>query len=123
MPPTQSNEQMKMAVMWYMVGQLPELRKYPYALVKQITEEASQLSAENALHLVHTKEYVVPSWGPQKLSGGQVISLMVAGLWVLCGEDECIAHPVVDQWPIREALALCGKKETNPIICEEAHVQ
>lgn len=101
----------KSAVMWYGAGILPAMRKMTRATVQAIAQEASELSGERPLQHIHTKEFVVPSWSPVKLTGVQVIALMVTSLWCLCGEREDIAHPIIETWPIREMIALAGAKE------------
>lgn len=96
------------------VASLRRLREMPYATVQQIGREANQLNMECPLFLPEyagKAQFLVPSYSPEKLSGAQVLAVMVFSLWVMCGESEDNAAPLVRAWPIREAVMLAGKKE------------
>lgn len=102
------------AVMWFGVGMLPLLRRMPLERVQKIANEASDISVMTPLHLMGPdKQFVVPSWNDEKLSGCQVITLMVFGLWVMCGEDKEAARPLYEKWPIAEAVLLANAREAK----------
>jgi hypothetical protein len=89
---------------------LPLLRQMARAHVQKIAEQANQHSLEFPLHLAGPKDkFSVPLWQEEEMSGPQVLALMVAALWVLCGEDERMAEPLVRAWPIREMVMLASQ--------------
>ena len=103
-----SNPALFSAIMWHGAAFLPLLRQMPWEQVQKIAEQASQHSLENPLHLMGAaKNFSVPLWQQEKMSGAQVLALMVFSLWVLCGEDEQKAEPLVRAWPIKETVLLC----------------
>ncbi|SRR5258707_14519 len=95
-------------IVFYGAAYLPRLRAMPRDQVRTIAEQASEQSDQAPLHQSHEPIFQVPAWEPDKrLTGGQVITLLVLSLWVLCGENEQVAAPLVEAWPIREILVLC----------------
>lgn len=106
-----SNPALYGAVMWHMASMLPRLREMKREEVQALADQANQHSLEFPLHMAGPKDrFDVPLWSENKLSGAQCIALMVAALWVLCGENEQMAEPLVRAWPIKEAVMLCQKK-------------
>lgn len=100
------------AVMWYGVGMLPRLRELSWEKRQQVMLEASEHSYREPLHFCQQAQFIVPSWGDKKLSGGQVCALMVFGLWVQMGEREEMCSGLVHDWPeIRMACNLTGRIE------------
>jgi hypothetical protein len=98
------------SVMFHMAAMLPMLREMSEEQVTLISDEANQHSMEFPLHAATDKDkFSVPSWKEDKLSGMQVVALMVASLWILCKEDASRCQPLVDKWPIREAVLLSNK--------------
>jgi len=90
-----SNPALFGAIMWHGAAFLPRLRQMPYVLVQKIAEQANQHSLEFPLHLAGPKDkFSVPLW-QEKLSGAQVIALLVTCLWVLCGEREEMCEGLV----------------------------
>lgn len=105
---------LRMAVMWYGAGFLPKLRVLPIDDLEKVLKEAGDCSMRSPLHLMHKPEFSVPSWSEEKLTGGQVIALMVFGLFVRLGEREKLAGPLMNSWPeIRQALVLAPKGGGN----------
>lgn len=105
-----SNPALYGAVMWHMAAMLPRLREMKYEDVQKLADQANHHSLEFPLHMAGPKDrFSVPLWSENKLSGAQCIALMVAALWVLCGEDEQKAEPLVRAWPIRESVLLASK--------------
>jgi len=101
------SDELKMAVLWYGVEMLPRLRSLPIVRLNELTYQASQISEQQPLHLCQEPQFVIPAWDPnKKLTGGQVIALMVFGLWVTCGENEDMAAALANRWPVREAVKL-----------------
>ena len=110
-----SNPALFSAVMWYGAAFLPLLRQMPYVLVQKIAEQANQHSLEFPLHMAGPKDkFSVPLWHEEKLSGAQVIALLVTCLWTLCGEKEEMCEELVRAWPIREMVLLTSKPHENP---------
>ena len=101
-------------IMCYGMSYLPRLRRLTREQVLKVAGEAQELSGQCPLHQYHQAEFKVPSFDPEALlTGGQVIALMVFGLWVLCGEDERLAAPLLDKWPIREVVMLTNAREAK----------
>ncbi len=107
------SEALKMAVMWHGVAFLPALRALPYDQLKQACDQASALSGERVLHMqpdASSQEFELAAFPwKTKLSGAQVIAVMVFGLWVSMGEREGMCSALVEAWPIRDALILAPK--------------
>lgn len=105
------------SVMFHLASMLPRLREIGTLdpdLLSRVAEESGQISMEFPLHLATDKDrFDVPSWSKEKLSGMQVVSLMVGSLWVMCNEDETRCAPLVEKWPIKEACVLCEKPTTT----------
>src|SRR5690349_652955 len=96
-----------MAVMWHGVEMLPKLRSLAIVRLNEVTYQAARISEQQPLHLCQEPQFVIRAWEPgKKLTGGQVIALMVFGLWVTCGENEELAAALADKWPVREAVKL-----------------
>lgn len=99
--------------MWHGAAFLPLLRQMPYDQVQKIADQANQHSLEFPLHMAGPKDkFSVPLWQEEKMSGAQVLALLVFSLWVLCGEDEQKTEPLLKAWPIRETCLLC---QTAPV--------
>lgn len=112
------SEALKMAVLWHGVAFLPKLRELPRAQLQQACDQASALSGERVLHVqpdASSQEFelVTFPWH-KKLSGAQVIAVMVFGLWVLMGEREEMCSALVEAWPIRDALILAPRSGAAP---------
>lgn len=87
-------------VMLHGSAMVPRLREFSAAQRTALLHEATQISLENALHIAGPKkQFVVPIWGPEPLSGGQVVGLMVFGAWVHVGEREDLAAGLLADWP------------------------
>lgn len=97
---------LKTAVMWYGVSFLPRLRRFERGHLKRVLFEASDINQEHPVHLIHEKRLVCPSWSDKPLTGGEIIALMVFGLFVYMGEDETMCSPLLEAWPIKEAVQL-----------------
>jgi hypothetical protein len=96
-------------IVFYGAAYLPRLRAMPRHRVQAIAEQASEQSDHGPLHQTPEPIFQVSAWDPDnRLTGGQVITLLVLSLWVLCGENEQVAAPVMEAWPIREILLLCN---------------
>jgi hypothetical protein len=104
---TMSDVAMKSAVMWFGASQLPRLRTLPFDELKKLTQECSDICQENPLHMTGPQTFLIKTWSQEKpLTGGQIISLMVFGLWVMLGEQEEMCSGLVEAWPIKEAVLL-----------------
>ncbi len=99
---------MKGAVMWYGVSQLPRLRTMTFEQLRKLTQECSNICQENPLHMTGPQTFVIPAWSEKPLTGCQIISLMVFGLWVMVGEQEDMCSGLVEAWPIKEAVLLAS---------------
>lgn len=104
----------QMAVLWHGTAYLPKLRLLPREEVQAIALAASDLSMSTPLHLAGSRKFDVKGWG--QASGSQVTALMVFGLWVLCGEDEEKAAPLLADWPIKEVLIFTGEIASSDFI-------
>lgn len=103
-------EAAKMAVLYYGAGFLPKLRQLTREQVQAVAQEAGDENNKCPLWLHNKPQFALPSWdAKKKLTGCEVIALMVFSIWVLCGESFELAGPIVAAWPIREALALAPK--------------
>lgn len=104
------SEALKMAVLWHGVAFLPKLRTLPVDQLRAACNQASDLSGVRVLHMrpdAASQEFELPAFPwHSKLSGAQVITIMVFGCWVLCGEREELCSGLVEAWPIRDALTL-----------------
>lgn len=97
----------KSAVMFFGASQLPRLRTQTFDELKAITQECSNICQEHPLHLTGEQTFLIKTWNPDKpLTGCQIISLMVFGLWVMMGEREELCSGLVEAWPIEEAVWL-----------------
>ena len=104
----------RFAVIMFGVSMLPELRRMDWADLKELLMQVSDIINELPVWMeLGPKEKArlkFDRWhGGEQLSGWQVISLMVFGIYVLCGESEHVASPLLEVWPIREAIALAPK--------------
>ncbi len=101
---------LRMAVMWHGVAFLPRLRALPRAELHRACTQASDLSGERVLHMAPdaaSQEFELPAFPwHRRLSGAQVIAVMVFGLWVLCDEREELCSGLVEAWPVRDAMVL-----------------
>jgi hypothetical protein len=105
-----SNPALFGAVMFHGAAFLPRLRQMKYEDVQKIAEQANQHSLQFPLYMAGPKDrFSVPLWQEEKMSGAQVLALMVFALYVLCGEDDQKAAPLLRSWPIHEAKLLCTK--------------
>lgn len=99
--------------MWHGAALLPMLRAIPAVNLIEATDQASAISQTVPLHMqpyASDRRFEIPALeAGKKYSGCQVIAIMVFGLWVMCGEDEAKAGPLIDSWPIREAIFLAPK--------------
>lgn len=87
-------------VMLHGSAMVRRLREFSAAKRITMLQETNRICAENALHIAGpTKQFVVPSWSPEPLSGGQVVGLMVFGAWVHLGEREDLAAGLLADWP------------------------
>ena len=101
----------KTVVMFYGAHMLPRLRGMTREQLIAVTQQASDVSARVPVHMHPVADLSVPLWGSRPVSGGSVAALMAFGLFVLCNEDEHVAAPLLDAWPIREGVALCDGPE------------
>ena len=77
-----------------------------------ILAESQTYSNMTPLHIPNKKGYKFYSVErKENFSGCEVIALMVYGLLVKLGETENAIETLNKSWPIKEALALCPKKE------------
>jgi len=107
-----NNPALYSAIMWHGAAFLTLLRQMPYEQVQKIAEQASQHSLEFPLHMAGPKDkFSVPLWREEKMSGAQVMALLVTCLWVLCGEKEEMCEGLVRAWPIREIVTLTSKPQ------------
>ena len=100
--------------MFHGAAMLPRLRSLPFNTLKKIGDELTQHNCDNPLWMqpyASDKRFNAPSWGEEKLSGCQVIALMVFALWVAVGEKEDMASSLCETWPIREAVIMAGTRE------------
>jgi len=107
------SEALKMAVLWHGVAFLPALRALPREQLQAACDQASALSGEHVLHMrpdASTQQFELTAFPwKNKLSGAQIIAVLVFGLFVLCGEREEMCSGLVEAWPIREALILAPR--------------
>lgn len=107
-------------VMWHGVAMLPALRGMADETLDALLQEANQANLAEPLQFCRNPQFVLPTNGNQKLTGGEVAAICVFGLWVKQGErasravdlkgtpDESLAGSLVQDWPeIPVALALC----------------
>jgi len=98
---------LKMATMWYMVGIIPELRLMSFQELKAMLDECGELSLREPLHQIHESKFLVKNFDIYiKCTGVYVIALIVAGLWIACGEKEEMTSSLCETWPIKDALML-----------------
>lgn len=91
------NEATHPSVMWHVASVLPRLRRMNRDAVIAIGQEASAISEVNPLHMVDQR-FAVAGYG-ENLTGFQVVALMVAVVWILCGESARVAAPLVAMYP------------------------
>lgn len=111
------NPAWKTAIMWYGVDMLPKLRAMTREQLIAVMREAEEHSLMNPLHMMGpAKQFDVPLWSLEKLSGAQCVALMVFGLWVVQGEDERMASGLMHDWDeaIRPACALARNPDGSP---------
>lgn len=107
---TADRDTFHMAVFWYGVDFLPRLRCLSFEERQQLLQEADAHSLCGPLHATPKARFLVPSWSEEPLTGGEVVALLVFGLWVQCGEDEQIAGALLNDWPeIRAAVILASE--------------
>jgi hypothetical protein len=97
------------SVMFHGASMLRRLRKLDKDTLLKVSDEAMQHSLDTPLqHYPDKKNFLVPSWSPDKLSGMQVVALMIFSLWILCNEKEDRCPQLVERWPIKEAVELAN---------------
>lgn len=95
------------AIMMHGAAVLPRLRTISETVLANILSETNTVNMSTPLHLAGSQpQFIVPSWTTEKLTGAQVLALMVFSLWVACGEREEQARPLLQAWPIREAVLI-----------------
>ena len=96
------------AVTWYIAAALPRMRQMTPADIQAISEACSTLADADPLHLVPGERYQVHGWqSAAKLTGRQVVALLITALWLLCGEDRDKAAPLLSTFPsLADALFL-----------------
>lgn len=99
--PGTQEEGFRRIVMYRGAAMVPRLREFSAHKRITLMEEASDISFYHPLHLppFDKKQYIVPSWGQEPLTGGQVVAILVFGMWVHVGEQEDLAAPLVAGWP------------------------
>jgi hypothetical protein len=102
-----------MALLWFEVSYLMELRGRDRSRLQRIAAEASDLAEQHPLQCCPEMQFLVPAYSQQKkLSGGEVAALMVVCLWLLHGEREDLCGSLLDGFPeLRDALQLAPKEE------------
>lgn len=106
-------ELFKMAVYWNLVPALKILRKLKRNQVQKIANQASEISEREPLHLT-SQQFVIADVKEKPLTGVHIVALMVAGLWILCNEDESIAGALLNDWsdlPLFSLLSLSDGEE------------
>lgn len=115
-------------IMWHGVSMLPALRAMSDESLESLIREAAEKNLIEPLHLAATPQFVLPTNGDKKLTGGEVIAIMIFGSWVLHGErhsqaiglkgtpDESLCGGLVHNWPeIRDALMIVdGIDDSSP---------
>jgi hypothetical protein len=86
------------AAMWYGVSMLPALRGLSPETLDQLIAEANMVNSSEPLYLCRERQFVLPTNGKAKLSGGEVTAILIFGLWVKCGESET-AYCLLEDWP------------------------
>jgi hypothetical protein len=107
-----AHESFRMAVMFHGVALLPKLRALTRDQLHETIGSASRYMVERPLFCVphvNTREHVLPHL-PAPMSGAQVVAAAVFGLYVALGENDELAGPLVENWPVREALAIAGPR-------------
>ena len=110
----QKKEAWHQVIMCYGVHMLPELRRMTFPGRAQMLSEVTEVMLSDPVHMCHEKQFLIPSWRSEKLTGGQVQALAVYGLWVHCGEDEDMAAGLLGDWPeIKTACTLAPSTSEN----------
>jgi len=97
------------AVMFHGVAMLPRLRSMSDEERMKVMREAGEITLANPIHvnISGVKKHMVPSWGSKALTAGEVMALIVFGLWVHVGEREDAAIGLLADWPeIKQAMDL-----------------
>jgi len=105
---------LRIAIMWYGASMLPILRRKTKEEISSLLKEVQEISGEHPVHLIREEKFVCPSFSKdKKLSGGQVMALMVFGLYVVLGERDELAGGLIDNWPeIKQAKLLVDGGKT-----------
>lgn len=106
-----------MSLILYGAAMLPRLRAMSHERRRRLLIQADRVGETVPLHLHRAATLHVPLWSPEPLTGAKLLALLVFGLWVQCSEREETAGPLLEAWPIREALLLCdgtGEKVVAP---------
>lgn len=99
------------SVMFHGAAMLPRLRGLSFDQLRTIADEAGVPCCEFPLWMqpyASEKRFLIPAWGESKLSGCQLVALIVFTLWVMVGEREDMASSLCETWPIKEAVAMAG---------------
>jgi hypothetical protein len=104
------------AVMFHGLDMLPRLRALPQAALSEVLKAANSHNSTEPLFLMaDQKVFAVPAWGGEPLSGAQVMTLIVFGIWVLAGERADQAMALLQMWPeIRVVCTLIEKGANRP---------
>lgn len=94
----------KEAVRLYGVHYLPELRVMTPEARNVLLREANEINTVTPLHL-NSGPHRLDAW-PKPLSGLELITLMVFGLFVQMGERRDLCSPLLRSWPIEDVLDL-----------------
>ncbi|HEX6749887.1 MAG TPA: hypothetical protein VF092_21520 [Longimicrobium sp.] len=102
-----SAEAARAAVGFYGVQILPRLRAMDPDVRRKMLVEAKSLSGEVTLQ--HSRgPHRLPGWDAP-LSGLQVVTIMVFGLFVELGERQDLCEPLMETWPIADTLLLVDR--------------
>lgn len=87
-------------MMYHGAAMVRRLREFSADKRMALMQEANELSLVNPLYITGPKkQFIVPSWSQEPLSGAQVIGLIVFGMWVHIGEREDLAIGLLADWP------------------------
>lgn len=112
-PPPGQVEAAMAAVCFYGVRILPLLRAMPPRWRRKLLRRAGRLNCTVPLHL-DPGPYRFREWPWGELSGLEVVTVMVFGLWVEQGERPELCGTLIAHWPIAEVVFLVNGEPLRP---------
>lgn len=102
----EKSQSLRNAILCYGMAFLPKLRELTFERRRSLLNEVQAICGEHPLHMLPKPKFVLENWSKDKLSGAQVLTLMILGIWLHMGERKDLCGALIDTWPILEIVKL-----------------